>query len=137
MTVERVLKVAVAVKDLDEAFRLYTEVLGLTPGGIGPFEPSGMRGALCHLGDFSIELMEPLGPGGPIAKFIERHGEGLQHIAFEVSNIEEAITEMKSRGLEFVQEVPLEGEYRSRKARYVFLSPRFCHGVVIQLVELS
>ena len=137
MAIESVLKVGIAVKDLDEAYRLFTEVLGLTPGGIGPFEPVGMRGALCHLGDFSVELMEPLRPGGPITKFIEKHGEGLQHISLKVPNIEEAISQLKKKGIEFIQETPLEGEYRSRRARSVFVNPRSFHGVPVQLVELS
>jgi methylmalonyl-CoA/ethylmalonyl-CoA epimerase len=137
MAIESVLKVGIAVKDLDEAYRLFTEVLGLTPGGIGPFEPVGMRGALCHLDDFSVELMEPLRPGGPIAKFIEKHGEGLQHISLKVPNIEEAISQLKKKGIEFIQETPLEGEYRSRRARSVFVNPRSFHGVPVQLVELS
>jgi len=137
MDIERILKVGVAVTDLNEAYKLFTEILGLTPGGMGPFEPAGMRGALCHLDGFSIELMEPLRPGSPIDRFIKRHGDGLQHISLEVPDIEEAIAQLKNKGIGFIQEIPLEGEYRSRRARSVFVNPRSFHGVAVQLVELS
>lgn len=136
MGIESLWKIGIATRDLDESCRLFTQVLGLAPGPKGPFESLGQKIAICQLGDVSIELIEPVGPDAPIAKFIEQRGEGLQHIGFRVSDIEGLVSNLKKKGIEFVQEAPVEAEFEATKAKFIFARPRSFHGVLVEFVEL-
>ncbi len=88
MGIEGLMKIGIATKDLDKTTFLLADVLGVVPGEAYDNKPSGMRFRLLQLEEFYIEVMEPVDPNGPIARFIEQHGEGLQHMTFKVSNIE-------------------------------------------------
>ena len=80
--------IGIAVSNLDEAVKVYTEVLGLELAGTEVVEEHKVRVAFLPVGDTEVELLESTSPDGPIAKFIEKNGEGIQHIAFRVDNIE-------------------------------------------------
>jgi methylmalonyl-CoA/ethylmalonyl-CoA epimerase len=137
MKIEGLLKVGIAVKDLSKAVDCFAEILGMAPGEIVTYEPYEVRYCLFELGDFFLELMEPTTANGPIAKFIETHGEGLQHLSIRVSNIEEAMAELKEKGFRFVQEAPVRENVAFGTAKFTFLQPQFCHGVLLQLVEVQ
>lgn len=137
MRIEGLLKVGIAVKDIRKAVDCFADVLGLVPGEIVTYEPYGMRYCLFELGDLFLELMEPTTPDGPIGRFIENHGEGLQHLSMRVSNMEEAIAELKGKGVRFAQEAPIREEVVFGAAKFTFLQPQSCHGVLLQLVELE
>ena len=83
MGIEKVIEVGVAVKDLDKAVKLFTEVLGAKLGETMTFDPYGMKFAMCRIGDVDFELMSPTKPDGVIGKFIDAKGEGLHHIALK------------------------------------------------------
>ena len=83
--------IGIAVKNLDETLSFYTDVLGLELHGTEIVEDQKVRVAFLPVGDTEIELLESTSEDGPIAKFIEKNGEGVQNIAFKVDNIEEAI----------------------------------------------
>lgn len=137
MRIEGLLKVGIAVKDMDRAVSYYSEILGLAPGEVVTYEPYRMRYCLFKMGDSFLELMEPTTPDGPIGRFIENHGEGLQHLSMRVSNMEEAIAELKGKGARFAQEAPIREEVGFGTAKFTFLQPQSCHGVLLQLVELE
>ena len=138
MQIEGVLKVGIAVKDMDKALSCYSDVLGLTPSEIVAYEPFGMRYCMLALGESSfLELMEPTTPSSPIARFIETHGEGLQHLSLRVADIEEAIEELKEKGLRFAQEAPLRENVSFGTAKFIFVQPQSTGGVLIQLVQLE
>ena len=82
-------------------------------------------------GDSKIELIEAYAPGSPIEKFIEKRGEGLHHIAFEVEDIEEEITRLKNEGFAFINESPKEG---ADNKMVCFLHPKQTNGILIELV---
>jgi methylmalonyl-CoA/ethylmalonyl-CoA epimerase len=134
MHVEGLLKVGIAVKDITKAVSCFAEVLGLAPSEIVTHEPYGMRYCLFMLSDSSyVELMEPTTPNGPIGRYIETHGEGLQHMSLRVSNIEEAMTELKGKGFRLVQDTPLREHVGFGIANFTFVQPQSNHGVLLQL----
>ena len=94
-----------------------------------------MRYRILMLGDFFIEVIEPMGTDGPIAKFIEQNGEGLQHMTFKVSNIEQVMADMKSKGARFTSSAPVKLNTAIGPVKFVFMNPRRSNGVLIQLME--
>jgi methylmalonyl-CoA epimerase len=138
MHIEGVLKVGIAVKDMDKAVSCYSKSLGLAPGEIVAYEPFGMRYCMFEVGESSfLEVMEPTTPNSPIARFIESHGEGLQHLSLKVADIEEAIAELKGKGLRFAQEAPLREHVGFGTAKFIFVQPQSTRGVLLQLVEME
>ncbi|MCX5999578.1 MAG: VOC family protein, partial [Chloroflexi bacterium] len=130
------LKFGIAVRDLDEATRHFTEVLGLVARGPRTYEPFSLRYDICPVGDTMLELMESTTPDGPIARFIDEHGEGLQHICLRVPDLEEAVSQLKQRGIEFVQETPTETESSLGRLKFVFARPKSFRGVLVQLAQV-
>ena len=120
----------VAVKDLEEAREFYRSVLGLESsdpiiGGDGTIKVS-----MVEIGNTLIELLQPIGNEGVIAKFLEKRGEGFHHICYEVDDIHAEISSLKAAGMEILGEPRPGAEGMS-----VFLHPRGTHGVLIELVE--
>ena len=85
------------------------------------------------IGGSYIQLLAPTGPDTPVGKFLERHGEGIHHIAYAVADIEEALTELKDQGARLVDEAPRTG---GRGAKIAFVHPAAFAGTLIELVEL-
>ena len=124
--------IGIAVNNLDEALKLYSEVLGLSLAGTEIVEEQKVRVAFLPVGDTEVELLESTSPDGPIAKFIEAKGQGIQHMAFKVDNIEEAIEEMKAKGMRMIDEKP---RYGAGGAKIAFMHPKSSNGVLIELCE--
>jgi methylmalonyl-CoA/ethylmalonyl-CoA epimerase len=124
--------IGIAVSNLDEAVKVYTEVLGLELAGTEVVEEQKVKVAFLPVGDTEVELLESTSPDGPIAKFIEKNGEGIQHIAFKVDNIEEAIAAMKEKGLKMIDETP---RYGAGGAKIAFMHPKSTGRVLIELSE--
>jgi methylmalonyl-CoA/ethylmalonyl-CoA epimerase len=138
MQIEGVLKVGIAVKDMDKAVGCYSDALGLTRSEIVAYEPFGMRYCMLQLGEFSfLELMEPTSPSSPIGRFIESHGEGLQHLSLMVADMEGAVAELKEKGFRFVQDAPVREHVGFGTAKFIFIQPQSTGGVLIQLVQLE
>jgi methylmalonyl-CoA/ethylmalonyl-CoA epimerase len=137
MGIEGLLKVGIAVKNLEEATKLLSEAFGLTPEAGETYEPYSMRYNVSNIGDVLLELIEPTEPHGPIAEFIRTHGEGLQHISLEVSNIEEVMSDLKGKGIQFVHEAPMESDAALGKVKFAFVRPKVFHGVLVQLMEMD
>ncbi|WP_416197267.1 MAG: methylmalonyl-CoA epimerase [Sporanaerobacter sp.] len=130
--VQKVDHIGIAVKNLDEALKFYEDVLGLKCAGSEVVEEQKVKVAFLPIGDTEVELLESTEEDGPIAKYIEKKGEGIQHIAYRVANIEEAIEEMKSKGIRMIDEKP---RYGAGGAKIAFLHPKSTHGVLIELCE--
>ena len=124
--------IGIAVSNLDEAVKLYKDVLGLELNGVEVVEEQKVKVAFLPVGDTEVELLESTSPEGPIAKFIEAKGQGIQHIAFRVDNIEAALEEMKAKGMRLIDEKP---RYGAGGARIAFLHPKSTSGVLIELCE--
>ena len=130
--VHKVDHIGVAVSNLEEALKIYTDVLGLKLHGTEVVEEQKVRVAFMPVGDTEIELLESTDPEGPIAKFIEKRGEGIQHIAFRVDDIEEALEQMRQQGVRLIDEKP---RYGAGGARIAFLHPKATGGVLVELCE--
>lgn len=124
--------IGIAVKNLDETLKFYRDVLGLEVEGTEVVEEQKVKVAFLPVGDTEIELLESTADDGPIARHIERSGEGVQHIAFEVDNIQEGIDYMKSKGMRMIDEKP---RYGAGGAKIAFVHPKSSHRVLVELTE--
>jgi len=120
----------VAVKDLEEAREFYRSVFGLESGE--PMIGGGgtVKASLVELDNAVVELLAPIGTEGAIAKFLEKRGEGIQHVCYEVDDINAEIERLKTKGIE-----PLGEPTPGAEGMAVFLHPRGTHGVLVELVE--
>jgi len=124
--------IGIAVSNLDEAVKLYRDVLGLELHGTEVVPEQKVRVAFLPVGDTEVELLESTSAEGPIAKFIEAKGQGIQHIAFRVDDIEAALEEMKAKGMRLIDDKP---RYGAGGAKIAFLHPKSTGGVLIELCE--
>jgi methylmalonyl-CoA/ethylmalonyl-CoA epimerase len=120
----------IAVKNLDEALKIYSDALGLKPEAFETREEAKIKMAFIPVGESDIELMEPI--DGVVAKFIAERGEGIHHVCFRVSNIEEALKKLKDKGVRLVDEKPRVG---ARQSKMAFIHPKATAGTLIELVE--
>ncbi|QZY54713.1 methylmalonyl-CoA epimerase [Crassaminicella profunda] len=132
MKVLKVDHIGVAVKNLEESLKFYQEILGLDLQGTEVVEEQKVKVAFLPVGESEIELLESTDADGPIAKFIEKKGSGLQHVALRVPNIEEAIAELKEKGVRMIDEKP---RYGAGGAKIAFCHPKSTNGVLLELSE--
>lgn len=122
--------IGIAVRSLESA-KIY-ELLGLSVQHTEVVETQKVKTAFLSVGDSNLELLEPTSPDSPIAKFIEKRGEGIHHICLRVDNIEEHLERLKAEGYRLVNESPVPGAHGCRVA---FLHPSAGNGVLIELSE--
>lgn len=132
----KVLKVdhiGIAVKNLEEAKKFYAEKLGLAhlPED-ETVEQQKVKVSFFPCGDSEIELLESTSEDGPIAKFIEKNGEGIQHLALRVDNIEAALSDLKEQGVRLIDEKP---RYGAGGASIAFIHPKATGGILLELSE--
>ena len=128
--IHKIAHIGVAVKNVEEVEKLYTEVLGIPSTGREVYPDNKV--VFIPLGDTAIELLQSVKPDGAIARHIEKRGEGIHHIALEVDNIEKALEELKARGLVLIDQKPRRGAHN---AKISFLHPKNTYGVLLELVE--
>ena len=122
----------IAVLDLDEALPFYVDVLGLPLVHRETLAEQGVEAALLDVGDGHVELIAPLGPEIGVAKFIERRGPGLHHVAYRVDDVAAALASLSAAGVRLIDERPRVG---IRGSRVAFLHPSTTGGVLTELVE--
>lgn len=130
--IKKIDHVGIAVKDLQKAIEFYEGLLGLKVTDTEVVEEQKVKVAFLPTGDSEVELLESTTPDGPIARFIEKNGEGIQHIAFRVDNLEEKLAELKARGVRLIDEKPRRG---AGGARIAFLHPKSTSGTLVELCE--
>lgn len=123
--------IGIAVKNLDEALKLYTDVLGMKVDALEIVEEQKVKTAILKVGESKIELLESTSPDGIIATFIEKRGEGIHHLALGVDNIETALKEIKAKNVPLIDEVPRRGVQNTRIG---FLHPKGSK-ILLELVE--
>jgi methylmalonyl-CoA/ethylmalonyl-CoA epimerase len=126
--------VGLAVQDLDQAIAFYQDAFGMQLVHEEVNEEQGVREAMMAVGDSGscIQLLAPLSEDSPIGKFLARNGEGIQQVAYRVSDIEVAADELRAAGVRMLYETPKRGTAGSRVN---FAHPKDCGGVLIELVE--
>lgn len=130
MKIKRLAHVGIAVADMDEASKLYTDMLPLEMTSTDMV--GELKTGFFPVGDTSLELVMSTEQDGVINKYIGKRGEGVHHLAFEVEDIDQAVAELKEKQVPLTSEEPRPGAHGSR---VVFLHPKATHGVLIELVE--
>jgi methylmalonyl-CoA/ethylmalonyl-CoA epimerase len=131
MKIVKIDHIGIAVKNLDESIKLY-EMLGLTATGTEEVSDQKVRVTFIPVGDSEIELLESTTPDGPIARHIEKNGEGIQHIALRVDDIESSLAELTDKGIRLIDEKP---RYGAGGARIAFVHPKSAGGILLELSE--
>ena len=132
MRLTKVEHIGIAVKDLEKSIKFYEEVFGLKCYKIEEVENQKVKTAFLKIGDTKIELLESTTSDGPIAKHIEKRGEGFHHIAYAVENLREALAEADSQGIQLIDREPRKG---AEGLNIAFLHPKSTHGVLTELCE--
>jgi len=124
--------IAIAVSKLDEALQIYQKILGLKLEKTMVVEDQKVRLAFLLAGETKIELLEPTATESAVARFIEKKGEGIHHIALKVTNIESILKQLKEKGIALVDEKPRVG---AEGGKIAFLHPKSLKNVLIELCE--
>lgn len=124
--------IGIAVKDLEASNALFTKLLGKVHYKIEAVESEGVKTSFFELGDSKIELLEATKPDSPIAKFIDKKGEGVHHIAFDVDDITAEIERLKGEGFTVLNDIPKKGADNKLVA---FLHPKSTNGVLVELCQ--
>ena len=124
--------VAIAVNDLDEAIAWYREVFGATVEHRETVESDGVAEALLRVADSYIQLLTPIRDDSPVAKYLDKHGEGLHHVGYRVANCAAALAAVKAAGGRVIDDAPRPG---SRGTIVAFVHPKTSFGTLIELVE--
>jgi methylmalonyl-CoA/ethylmalonyl-CoA epimerase len=123
--------IGVVVHDIQEALKAYETALGLPLREVVEVPDQEVEVAFLPVGESNVELVQPTSSDTGIAKFLEKHGEGIHHICIEVEDIEAALARLKAHGAQLIDEEPRAGAH----GRVAFVHPRAMHGVLIELVE--
>jgi methylmalonyl-CoA/ethylmalonyl-CoA epimerase len=134
MPVKSLNHIGIAVRSIEDQKAYYEQALGLEFEGLEDVPSQKVRVAFFRAGDVRIELLEPTEPESTVAKFLEKRGEGLHHLAFAVEDIEARITELKESGLRMIDDKPRTGSHRMRIA---FVHPKSSFGVLTELCEAA
>ena len=132
MKVIKIDHLGIAVKSINEGKKFWGDLLGLWLEESEAMAEEKLITTFFPIGESEIELLESTDPEGPIGRFLEKRGEGIHHVAFRVENIEEALKELKEKGIRLIDETPRAG---ARGAKIVFLHPKSTNGVLVELCE--
>ena len=132
MNLKNIDHIGIAVASIQESLSFWETSLGIKPQGIEEIPERKLKTAFLPVGDTDIELLEPTSADSSIAKFIEKRGEGLHHIAIRVDDIDAALAELRAKGVQLIDETPRNGAGGTRIA---FVSPKSTHGVLLELCE--
>ena len=132
MKVRHIDHIGIAVKSIEQAGKFYTDFLGLKIEDIENVDEQKVNVAFIPITDSEVELLESTDPEGPVAKYINARGEGVQHIAFCVEDIEEALEELRAKGVRLIDKEPRKG---AGGAKIAFIHPKETNGVLVEICE--
>jgi methylmalonyl-CoA/ethylmalonyl-CoA epimerase len=123
--------IGIAVRDIEQALRVYQAALGLPLSEVVEVPDQQVRVAFLPIGESNIELVQPSDEASGTARFIEKRGEGIHHICVQVDDIEAALAQLKANGVPLIDQEPRAGAH----GRVAFVHPKGTHGVLLELVE--
>ena len=130
-TVRHLNHVGIAVRDIGDTLAFYHDLFGVGTSEIEEVADQGVKFALVRVGASQLEFIQPTDSNGAVARFIERHGEAVHHICFEVEDLQDKLDLLAARGVELVDKTPRQGV----SGQIAFLHPRSTRGVLIELVD--
>ncbi|MDY1590892.1 MAG: methylmalonyl-CoA epimerase [Methanofastidiosum sp.] len=130
--IKKIDHIGIAVNNLEESLSFYEDALGLKVDNIEEVTEQKVKVGFLDIGGVHFELLESTSLDGPVAKFIEKRGEGIHHIAILVDNIEKSIDFMKDKGVKLIDKTPRKGAGGSKMA---FIHPKSTHGILLELYE--
>jgi methylmalonyl-CoA/ethylmalonyl-CoA epimerase len=130
--IKRISHIGIAVDRLPAAAQLFEALLGIAPGQAERVEDQKVEVSSFHVGESNVELTAPTSPDSSIAKFIEKRGNGIHHVAFEVENLEAELDRMRGLGIRLIDETPRRG---ANNALIAFLHPKSTGGILVELCE--
>ncbi len=131
--VKKIDHIAIAVHDIDEAAKFYSDTLKLDLSGVEIVTEQKTKVGFLRIGESNIELVQPASDDSPLVKFLETKGPGIHHICLEVDDIHREVEELKRRGVRMIDETPRPGAHNTRVA---FIHPKSSGGVLIELNQL-
>ena len=129
---KKISHIGIAVGSIEESTPFYRDVLGMEFEGTEVVSEQKVKVAFFVIGDSRIELLEPTGPDSPVAKFLEKNGPGIHHIAYEVDDLQLRLKNLREQGVRLVDETPRTGAHQTRIA---FLHPKASGGVLTELCQ--
>ena len=132
MDIKNIDHIGVAVKSIDEALKFWDEALGIKCHGVEEVAEQKVKTAFLPVDDTEIELLEGTCPESPVAKFIEKNGQGMHHLAIRVKDLEATLADLKAKGVRLIDEKPRIGAGGSKIA---FVHPKATGGVLLELCE--
>ncbi len=132
MNLEQIEHIGIAVKNIEEALNFYERILGLKCYKVEEVADQKVKTAFLKIGEVKLELLEPTSDDSPVAKFIEKRGEGIHHIAFKSGNIVEDLQSLKNNGVRLIDEHPRAG---ADNMKIAFLHPKSTRGVLFEICQ--
>lgn len=124
--------IGVAVKSVENSLHIFKDILGMKCSGEEVVKEQNVKVAFLLIGESEIELLESTSPDGNIARYIEKKGEGIHHIAFEVDNLDSILKNLQLEGVQLIDKEP---RYGAGGARIAFLHPKSTNGILVELCE--
>ena len=132
--IKKVEHIGVAVASIEKSIHVFRDLLGMPLERVYESDAIKTKIAFFPVGGCTIELIEPMDPESPAAKFIQKRGEGIHHICLGVENVEAALRDFEAKGIELLNKTPR----RTQDGRLIaFLNPKSTHGVLIELEEIG
>jgi methylmalonyl-CoA/ethylmalonyl-CoA epimerase len=132
MNISHIEHIGIAVKNLEESIKYYENILGLKCYAVEEVADQKVKTAFFLVGQTKIELLESTSPDGPIAKYIEKKGEGIHHLAFATIGLADALSEVEQKGIQLIDKQPRKG---AEGLNIAFLHPKSTNGVLTELCE--
>ena len=128
----RLTHIGIAVRNIKDSSSRFAKLFGMQEGHSEEVADQKVKATFFRIGEGGIELLEPTGPDSTIAKFIEKRGEGIHHLSFEVDDIEKEIARLKGEGFQMIDEKPRDG---ADGYRIAFLHPKSTNGILIEISQ--
>ncbi len=124
--------IGIAVKSIEESLKFWEQTMGIKCEGVEEVAEQKVKTAFLPIKDTEIELLEGTDEDSPVSKFIEKKGEGIHHLAIRVDNLDEALEELKEKGVRLIDEKPRKG---AGGCKIAFVHPKTTGGILLELSE--
>jgi len=131
--IKRIHHIAVLVEDIDTSLKFWHDILGIEPSHISNMPNEAARIAYLPVGESEIELVQPVTSDSGLSRFLEKHGPGMHHLCLEVDNLQGFLRQLKTKGVQLINEEPKVGE---DGRLYAFIHPKSTNGVLVELYQL-